>query len=160
MPANTVGGHVIAFGRTVQALPTAEHFRAFRLTDIDISKVLGELAFADNRADLRAVLKRVTDLIGLGGCHQFLDEFVVDIFVHDQAAGGSTFLPRRTKGRTRGMGPARSRSASSITIIGFFDPISIWIFVMLVMAAAAMPRPTPTDPVKLIAFTPRLSTKR
>jgi hypothetical protein len=78
--------------------------------------------------------------------------------MHDQPRGGGAFLPGATEGRVGGMGDGQVEIASSMTTIGFLDPISICSFGHVGDGRGAMPRPTGTEPVKLIASTPGLST--
>ena len=82
---NNAGCHVMAVMRHIEALAAAQDLAALTFCQRDIIQIFGKLTFADNRADLRAIFQRMTNLQRLRGRHQPVDKRVMHGVMNNQA---------------------------------------------------------------------------
>src|SRR5207245_9413851 len=76
----------------VEAVASADQSGALVFPDVHVAPVGLQLGFVDGRTHVHILIEAVADFETLGPVHVAFDEFVVDSFLHDDAAGGGATL--------------------------------------------------------------------
>jgi hypothetical protein len=104
-----------------------------------------QLRAVDDRADVRRRVEAVAEAQGLDALDQAGDEAVVDAVLGDDPAGGRAALPEVPNALQTMPSTARSRSASSSTMMAFLPPSSRWIRFSCSAPARLTLRPVASD---------------
>src|SRR5207249_1162869 len=76
----------------VETMAARDQLGAFIPANFNVAQVSLQLLLIDGGSHLHGFVEAVADLQLLGAVHVALDEFAVDAFLHDDAAGGGATL--------------------------------------------------------------------